>query len=97
MRRLGNTFPCPVCGEEVPNGAKSCPECGACDKSGWSGHAYASDLGLPDRDFDYEKFVADEFGGGRKKTSWQWVWWVVALVLFIVLLWGFSQMEPSGH
>ena len=88
MRRLGNTFNCPVCGEEVPNGAKACPECGACDKSGWSGQAYASDLGLPDRDFDYEKFVADEFGGGRKKSSWQWVWWVVALLLVIAMIWG---------
>ena len=87
MRRLGNTFNCPVCGEEVPNNAKSCPECGACDKSGWSGDDFPSDLGLPDEDFDYEKFVADEFSGGQWKSSLQWVYWAVAAVLFGVLLW----------
>ena len=80
-------FDCPICGERVPARAKSCPECGACDKSGWSGNAFPADLGLPDEDFDYEKFVADEFGGGRRKSSMQWVWWAAAVLLFIALLW----------
>ena len=80
-------FDCPVCGERVPASAKSCPECGACEKSGWSGEAYSSGLGLPDEDFDYEKFVADEFGGGRGKSSLQWIWWAAAAVLFVALLW----------
>ena len=70
----------------VPANAKSCPECGACDKSGWSGQAFPSGLGLPDEDFDYERFVAEEFGGGRRKSSMQWVWWAAAAVLFVVLL-----------
>lgn len=83
MRRLGNTFNCPVCGEEVPNDAKSCPECGACDKSGWSGQAESSGLGLPDEDFDYHKFVEAEFGGTPKKAGMQWVWWVAALIALI--------------
>lgn len=87
MRRLGNTFNCPVCGEEVLNNAKSCPECGACDKSGWSGSAYGSDLGLPDEDFDYGKFVADEFGGGQKKSATQWVWVVAAVLALLALFW----------
>ena len=86
MRRLGNTFNCPVCGEEVPNKAKSCPECGACDKSGWSGEAESSGLGLPDEDFDYDKFTAEEFGGGPKKSSMQWVWVLAALLVFIAML-----------
>ena len=86
MRRLGNTFNCPVCGEEVPNNAKSCPECGACDKSGWSGEAFPSGLGLPDEDFDYDEFVAKEFGNGPGKSSLQWVWVLAALLVFIALL-----------
>ena len=86
MRRLGNSFNCPVCGEEVPNHAKSCPECGACDKSGWSGHAESSGLGLPDEDFDYDKFVEAEFGGPPKKTGMHWIWWVAALIVFIAFL-----------
>ncbi len=88
MRRLGNTFNCPVCGEEVPNGAKSCPECGACDKSGWSGEAESSGLGLPDDDFNYQKFIEGEFGGTPKKSPMQWVWWIAALLAFLSMLWA---------
>ena len=87
MRRLGNSFTCPVCGEEVPNGAKACPECGACDKSGWSGQAESSGLGLPDDDFNYDKFIETEFGGAPKKRGMHWVWWVAALLAFLAMLW----------
>jgi hypothetical protein len=88
MRRVGRPFECPVCGEDVPAGAKSCPECGACEKSGWSGDLSASELDLPKEDFDYEKFVADEFSGGPRKGAAQWVWWVTALVLLLLTLWA---------
>lgn len=87
MRHLGNTFNCPVCGEEVPNNAKSCPECGACDKSGWSGQAESSGLNLPDEDFDYQKFIEGEFGGRPKKSGMHWVWWLAALLAFLAMLW----------
>lgn len=86
MRRLGNTFNCPVCGEEVPNDAKSCPECGACDKSGWSGESFPSGLGLPDEDFNYQKFLGDEFGTPRKKSSLAWVWWLAALAVLVAFV-----------
>ena len=79
------SFACPVCGEEVPGGSKSCPECGACEKSGWSGTG-ADDL--PDDEFDYDEFVANEFGSGPKKSQVQWMWVIVAAVLFVVLAWG---------
>ena len=73
-------FVCPVCGAEVPAGSKSCPECGACEKSGWSG-----DDTLEEEDFDYEKFVAEEFGGGAPRTPTQRRWAIVALILFVAL------------
>ena len=75
-----------MCGEEVPNNAKSCPECGACEKSGWSGQAESSGLGLPDEDFDYQKFIEGEFGGTPKKTGMHWVWWVAALLVLIAFI-----------
>ena len=93
--RHGKPFDCPVCGEDVPANAKSCPECGACEKSGWSSELHSSRLDLPGADFDYDEFVAEEFDGGRKKSSIQWVWWVLALVLFVVLLWGFGHFPPD--
>ena len=79
------SFNCPVCGEEVPAGSKSCPECGACEKSGWSGNTDEDGLGLDDDEFDYDKFVGEEFGNGAPKTNRQRWWAIVALILFIAL------------
>ena len=76
---------CPNCGAEV-----SCPECGSDDKTGWSGNAYASGLGLPDEEFDYDEFVKEEFGGDQiKPRGIHWLWWLVALILTGLLLFLF--------
>jgi len=79
-------FECPVCGEDVPANAKSCPECGACEKSGWSEELQSSGLDLPEDDFDYDRFVAKEYEGGAKKSPTQWMWVIVGLILFLILL-----------
>ena len=86
MNSARKSFLCPVCGEEVSPNAKACPECGACDKSGWYPAAGEEDgLNLPDDDFDYHRFVDQEFGRGPKKSLPQWFWSVVAAVLLIAL------------
>lgn len=87
-KKTREPFPCPVCGEDVPAGAKSCPECGACGKSGWSEKAAYDGLDLPDDDFDYEKFADEEFRGGTKKSGAQKFWIVIALILFASLAWS---------
>jgi hypothetical protein len=80
------SFLCPVCGEEVSPNARACPECGACDKSGWRLAARDEDgLNLPDDDFDYYRFVSEEFGRGPKRSLPQWFWSIVAAVLLICL------------
>jgi hypothetical protein len=80
------TFSCPVCDEEVPVKAKSCPHCGACDKSGWNEDASAADgLDLPEEDFDYEKFTAEEFGTPRRAQGKRLLWQVTAVALLILL------------
>jgi hypothetical protein len=82
------TFDCPVCGEDVPTKAKACPHCGACEKSGWGDDA-TDGIGLPDDDFDYEKFTAEEFGASRKVGGKQLLWKVTAIVLLLVAALGF--------
>lgn len=73
---------CPNCGADVPPGAKSCPGCGSDEKTGWSDSAYASNLGIPEENFDYNEFVKEEFGAGRvKPRGIHWLWWATALVL----------------
>lgn len=75
---------CPNCGADVPRGARACPECGADERTGWSEAAETDRLGLPSGDFDYEEFVREEFGPGRKKRrGW---WWLVAIILLIALV-----------
>jgi hypothetical protein len=77
---------CPVCGADVSPNAKACPECGACEKSGWGDDTDEDGLGLSDDEFDYDKFVADEFGGSPKPTGLSWFWWVAAIVVLLAFL-----------
>ena len=78
---------CPNCGAEVPRKAKSCPECGADDQTGWSDEARTSGLDLPDESFDYDDFVKREFKGeGVVPRGVRWYWWVIALVMAGLLL-----------
>jgi zinc-ribbon domain len=81
---------CPNCGADVPRNAKVCPECGSDETTGWSETAYESSLGSPNKEFDYDKFVGEEFGVRRAKPRGVgWFWWVVALLLTILLLFLF--------
>ena len=73
---------CPNCGAEVSPRSKTCRACGADDQTGWSEDAQHGGLDLPGEDFDYDSFVADEFGGRRvKPRGLHWFWWLVALLL----------------
>jgi hypothetical protein len=73
---------CLNCGAPVPARANACPECGACEKTGWSVEAATSGLDLPDDSFDHDEFVREEFG--RKTVAPRGIksfWWIVALLL----------------
>ena len=83
---------CPNCGAIVPRGAKACPECGSDEKTGWSDTASADRLGIPDDNFDYGKFVKEEFGPKTvKPRGIRWVWWVTALALVLLFLFFFFR------
>jgi hypothetical protein len=80
---------CPVCGANVPRGAKACPGCGSDEETGWSEEAAASGLDLPDEEFDYEDFTKREFGGVSPKTRGiSWLWWTVAVVILVLAFLG---------
>lgn len=76
---------CPNCGAEVPPNAKACPECGSCEETGWSDAAARDNLGLPEEEFDYDDFVAREFGEGKPRQRPNARLWLVVGVLLIVL------------
>ncbi|HVY70812.1 MAG TPA: zinc-ribbon domain-containing protein [Verrucomicrobiae bacterium] len=79
---------CPNCGAEIPERARACPECGSCEETGWSDRAHTERLGLPDEEFDYNRFVREEFGE-RKPAGPRWWVAVVAALLLGLLAWRF--------
>ncbi len=85
---------CPVCGEWVYRGQAACGECGACEKSGWRADAGHTDgLDLPDEDFDYDDFIAREFGGKDERRIGEGrmsrIWWWAAVAVLAALAGGF--------
>jgi len=80
---------CPNCGADVPRNARACPGCGADENTGWSEHAYASGLELPDESFDHKEFTKREFGTRKAiPHGVKWYWWLVAIGIVVVFLLG---------
>lgn len=83
---------CPNCGAEVPPNARACPACGSDEKTGWSEEARYDGLDLPDESFDYNDYVAREFGGkSPKPRGIHWIWWLVALGLIVGFVLAFVR------
>ena len=92
---------CPTCGDEVSVGM-ACPGCGPGRKSrkrkkdvqipvrqrSWEQDEACDGLDLPDEEFDYDDFVAREFGPGTmsRATGVKWYWWVTAVALTAILV-----------
>jgi hypothetical protein len=87
-------FICPECGAEVRVGSKGCGKCASeratktwgDERRGWEQDSVYDGLDLPDDEFDYQKFVDEEFGGGTKRPPIGWFWWVVAVVVLAALV-----------
>jgi hypothetical protein len=88
---------CPSCGAEVRVGSRGCPKCasqratkkwGATEeRKPWEQDEIYDGLDVPDKEFDYEKFIQEEFDrGSSHKNAAEWLWWLVALILLIALV-----------
>ncbi len=77
-------YTCPTCGADAEVG-KPCPGCPAKPprkKRSREIDPPQDGLDLPDDDFDYDDFVAREFGKiPHRKTGLKWYWWLLALVV----------------
>lgn len=66
----------------MPRDALACPGCGADHQSGWREDAEIYDgLDLGDDGFNYDEFVREEFGGGKRSAALHPVWWVTAALV----------------
>lgn len=58
-------------------------------KHAWKGSDADDGLDLPDEDFDYDAYVAREFGiKPHKRIGIAWYWWVTAVVLLGLIVVG---------
>ncbi|MFM2170579.1 MAG: hypothetical protein RI957_808 [Verrucomicrobiota bacterium] len=87
-------YQCPSCDQDVEVG-RNCPRCArpprkrAREKKSWEQDRSADGLDLPDDDFDYDDFIAREWGSTpQQKIGIAWYWYLVALLLLIAMLFG---------
>jgi hypothetical protein len=83
---------CPGCDQEVKVGS-SCPRCSgaprshAAEKKSWEQDPSMDGLDLPDKEFDYDDFVAREFGKApHRKRGIAWYWYLIALLLLLSMI-----------
>lgn len=100
-----DTYLCPGCDKEVAVGSRACPHCNpppkkrkrtkaaaGQSKPSWHQESTADGLDLPDEDFDYDDFVAREFGGTtHRRIGIKWYWWATALILVILMILGIAM------
>lgn len=100
-----DTYLCPGCDQEVRVGSRGCTRChpsathrkrpkAAAKRArrSWEQDASYDGLDLPAEDFDYDDFVAREFGGmPHRRIGVAWYWWLTAVIVIVLMvLAGFS-------
>lgn len=89
------TYRCPFCDREVRVG-KPCPGCAEklkprkkTAKNSREQDAAADGLDLPGEHFDYDDFVAREFGHApHRKLGVKWYWWVLGVTALAAMIAG---------
>lgn len=80
---MPNYFVCPNCGEEVPEGALACPECGSDSNTGWSEDTLYDALDLPETTESEGWPPTGESSPFYQKKATRWF----AFITLIVFLW----------
>jgi hypothetical protein len=91
------TYQCPFCGAEATVG-RPCPGCAPklarqarqrppAGPRPWEQDEVHDGLDLPDEDFDYDEFVAREFGRApHRRLGVKWYWWVLGGITVAAML-----------
>ena len=86
---------CANCGAAIPRHAKSCPECGADERTGWrENEATRYDgLDLPDSAFEDAPSSDTPLARQRRRAvnGIPWYWWCVGVALLLLLAVSFLR------
>ena len=75
---------CANCGAAIPRNARTCPECGADERTGWRETSLYDDLDLPESAWDDESKPPKT----PRVNGVPWYWWCVGTVLLALLIAG---------
>ena len=75
---------CANCGATIPRHARSCPECGADERTGWRETSIYDGLDLPDENDD----ATTRRAPSRDVNGIAWYWWCVGVALAAILVLG---------
>jgi hypothetical protein len=89
---------CPRCDQEVTVGSH-CPRCSkpakpkkstsTRERKSWEKDSAYDGTDIPDDDFDYDEFIAKEFGKNPiHKSGLAWYWYLVAVFLLLSMAYG---------
>ena len=81
---------CANCGAAIPRGAKSCPECGADERTGWREKSVYDEIDLPDEAYDDDHDARAKRPPDRRVNGIAWYWWCVGVA--VVLLFGLKLL-----
>jgi hypothetical protein len=93
------SYVCPYCESEVRVG-EPCPGCSkkakraALKSRSWQQDKSADGLDLPDDDFNYEEYIAREFGKApHRALGLKWYWWLLGVVVLAGMIAGVFWMR----
>ena len=94
------SYRCPYCDREVRVG-EPCPGCARSAeparraRKSWEEDDAVDGLDLPDDHFDYDAFVAREFGRApHRRMGVKWYWWLLGVAALAAMLAGWVFVRP---
>lgn len=79
---------CANCGASIPRGAKSCPECGADERTGWREASIYDGMDLPDSAYEDEDASPASRPSRKRVNGIAWYWWVVGVGMIGLAIWA---------
>jgi hypothetical protein len=77
---------CANCGTAIPRGSRSCPECGADERTGWRETSVYDNVDLPDEVFDDERSSVQRRAAHRRVNGIAWYWWCIGVAVAFLLV-----------